>query len=168
MRKTMICEEVEIENIMRKCQETCSKTTPNLEKIESKPSKIDACGLKNRPWALPRHHFGQSWCFKSLERACPPAFWCPDGPQTASLAAILDSKTSPNGDLNLKNVTSKNNMTFTLIFSWFTHDLGVLFLCVFHMEILLKSRKLSCKKAYETLAMATKSKVGVFEMFVKI
>ena len=90
------------------------------------------------------------------------------GAQTAILAAILDSQTSSNGDQNLKNVTSQNNMTFTLIFSWFRHDLGVRFLCVFHMEILLKSRKLSCKKAYETLAMATKSKVGVFEMFVKI
>ena len=90
------------------------------------------------------------------------------GAQTAILAAFLESKTSPNGDQNLKNLTSKNNITFASIFSWLRHDLGVLFLYVFHMEILLKSGKLSLKKAYETLAMATKSKVGVFESFKKI
>ena len=84
------------------------------------------------------------------------------GAQMAILATVLEPKTSPNGDQNLKNATPKNNITFASIFSWLRLDLRMLFLCVFHLAILLQSRKLSSKKADETLAMATKSKVGVF------
>ena len=54
------------------------KTTQNLKQIELKPSQIDARGLKNRCRSPPRHHFGQSSCFKHLKKACFLMFWCPE------------------------------------------------------------------------------------------
>ena len=48
MRKTMICEEVEIGNSWENVKKHAEKKMPNLEKIEFKPSQIDANGLKNR------------------------------------------------------------------------------------------------------------------------
>ena len=137
---------------------------PNLEKIEPKPSKIDARGLKNRFWTPPRHHFGQSWCFNRLERACPLAFWCPDSDFGCRFGVQNLSKWRPKSekcDIEKQHYFCND---FFMVEAWFRGA----FLYVFHMEILLKSRKLSLKKAYETLAMATKSKVGVFESFEKI
>ena len=67
----------------------------------------------------------------------------------------------------MKNATSKNNMTFASIFSWLRHGFGELFLCFVPVAMLLKPAKWFGKKAYETLAMATKSKVGVFEIAEK-
>ena len=52
---------------------------PNLKQIEFKPSQIDANGLKNRFGGPPRHHFGQSSCFKHLKKTCFLMFWCPEG-----------------------------------------------------------------------------------------
>ena len=90
--------------ILKKSSLNHPKSTPVGSKIDLGPSQdtiLDNHGVSKASKGLAPLHFGA---------------------QTAILAAILDSKTSPNGEQNLKNVTSKNNMTFTSICSWFTHD----------------------------------------------
>ena len=102
---------------------------PNLEKIEPKPSKIDARGLKNRFWTPPRHHFGQSWCFKRLERACPPAFCRPDSDFGCRFGVQNLSKWRPKSE---KCDVEKQHyfcIDFFMVEAWFR---GAFFVCFPH------------------------------------
>ena len=62
---------------------------------------------------------------------------------------------------------SKNNTIFSLILCWFWGGLGEVFEWFFGVKIWWKPRKRFRKKAYETLAMATKSRVRVLEIVGK-
>ena len=63
---------------------------------------------------------------------------------------------------------SKHNMFFALIFSWFGDGFLGFFSRFFETKSTSKLRKRIFKKAYETLPMATKSRVGVLKELEKI
>ena len=84
-------------------------------------------------------------------------------PKTAILAPILRPQFPPNQDQNSKKATSKKHMIFSYKFSWFGHGFEVVCLVIFHVKMSSQPETRLCKKAYETLPMATKSSFSVFK-----
>ena len=143
-----------------KCYETCSKTTPNHQQIEFKPSQIDTHGLKNRFRGPPRHHFGQSSCFKHLKKACFLRFWCPEG----DFGFLFGPQNLPRLRPKCEKCDVEKQHDFCIIFSMVQAWFWAVFFVFFRVAILLKSAKWLGKKAYETLAMATKTRVGLLKI----
>ena len=71
------------------------KACENLEKIDLRPSKIEARGLQNRTRSPPRRNFKKMLNLRGSKWATPEVFWCQNGQLGSNLEAQEAPKSRP-------------------------------------------------------------------------
>ena len=132
-----------------------------------KPSKIDPRGFKIDPGGPKRHPRASKRGPRRVQEAFKTTQVTPKGFQRRSRGSQDRPKRLQNRSPNLKKSMLKNITFLALFFSSFGPRFGGVSRWFLDAETCPKQKKLNFEKPYKTLAMATKSRVGVSKIHSK-